>query len=1366
MCKLASLKPRPIVRSSAACWGLLCRGLLCLAVTFMPSIGVAQDRAGSSGYAQLGFTSIERVQDVLSSWRPDRHLYVKGDIGVSASQLRELETWLAQNAPHWTVVLLDDAAGEYYVAADGRSLFGIDAVEVALGMGLSNQTKYGELVHPVTHENDGAIFALMLKNRRFSYFGSEAQDRRGLGEAHWFGELDQPALRAMKSGGRVQDAVRDTASSINKRLERIIQSESETARNREIEQQRDYQGATESISHLREVYDQVQEDAKSFRETNSAATGELANPPLAEWKTRLEALVAETKIDTANATLPQLRQLGVEMDQYLNGYAAVRGYQEHRKEIEGQIGELVRAPNAVASEVVSKARKELEFADAKYRNGDLDLIEQMRGFEPMIREGNSIVEAEKKRLAEQAAFYRMVRQVVATVSSIFGLILAGILWFFHRKRKPAMDRAVENLKDREASVAKETEGLDQLFTQSADLLGSRDRIKERGYTGKTKSMGEGTLGDIDDLFIMSKEARRVIGQAKELVYPPGVWEKIVNNFSAGAYEESVRQLSGKPLKFTKATGIPSIAMQILRERAAETGEEPPTEIPDEVVMTFDEIFASIQGKRMRATDSLKVIDDSLTRVNDELDRCQSDLQKMVNQERQLSELAQDTFFPVPKYFDTLIPSVQKDLAEAESLSSHDAISAMQGPVNLASRKLAEGMKLGSMIAEYRGKFFTELRSTSDALKSMGYTTHWIDADLNERSAHANGLFEIASKQSIAPEIEQFGASMDALLGKAKQALELAKHLKEQTEPKLAELPGIIKTNRGELSKALRLSESQVLVEGRFNPDDAAAMARKNLEAASTLLLQGKVEACRAALSGCEAEVDKAKGWMDASKATVKEFDQTLRLERSRLDGMLERCRKLLGTLRDVERDHTSAALRLAYSIVEEPAKSWEKPGAESMQSLGDQQPQASATDTKEGDQQLGGSLANQVLERAQSMAQQVAKMHQDAQAQYSRGEVLGAISTVREASGLIAEIDRRLVRVEGHLQHLERCVVENQQQLDQCVAAAHRLLEYHNDRLVMVPTLRQIEEFAQHVGQVQKQVSTSSQRTNPFELAQMLVYFQKRIAELEGMVVADHHGHAEASRAVDGAVRQWSVARQYVQQSRTDNIPDSPATKEGVRRVDVLEQGVLGVQQQIEEVHGDWHSVGRRAAEVQSDLATVSKKLSQELEMGNEALKEFQMASESVYNAEHWTGPWGLRIDGSPGVRQLESARSQLQAGNYTAVLELSRQANQAAQIAIQRVEREVQKRRIEEQQRAERLRRERMAAEAARTGTIIFGGGSTSSGGSIFGSGGTFGGGGPFGGGGGGGGGGPFGGGGGGGGGISDGGVSGNNSGFGRSGW
>ncbi|MFM8572052.1 MAG: hypothetical protein ACKOAU_10695, partial [Pirellula sp.] len=342
--------------------------LIFVAFTWPVDLASAQDSAASSSYAQLGYTSIERVQDVVSTWSPDRRLYVKGDIGASQQQLADLEAWLAENGPHWTIVLLDSADGEYYVAADGRSLFGIDAVEVALGMGLNNQTKFGELVNPRTHENDGAIFVLMLKNRKFSYFGSEAQDRRGIGEAHWFGELDQPALRAMRSGGRVIDAVRDTVKSINQRLDRMIDKEAETARSREIEQQRDFQIATEALSHLREVADEVQKDASEFRQTNSAATGELSNPPLMDWKNKLDELSASITLDTASNSLPAVRQLGSEIDRYLNGYAAVRGFQDHRKEIDGQIAELVRAPNSVAQDLVIKARQELEFADAKYRN--------------------------------------------------------------------------------------------------------------------------------------------------------------------------------------------------------------------------------------------------------------------------------------------------------------------------------------------------------------------------------------------------------------------------------------------------------------------------------------------------------------------------------------------------------------------------------------------------------------------------------------------------------------------------------------------------------------------------------------------------------------------------------------------------------------------------------------------------------------------------------------------------------------------------------------------------------------------------------------------------------------------------------------
>jgi hypothetical protein len=1365
--------------------------MLDVPLNFGSQAACAQDRAVGATYDRLGYTQIERVQDVIENWSPERHLYVKGDLGPSDRQLRELEEWLKENAPHWTIVLLEDAAGEFYVAADGRSLFGIDAVEVALGMGLNNQTAFGQLEHPITHETDGAIFVLMLKERKFSYYGSEAQDRRGLGEANWFGTLDQPALRAMRSGGRVMDAVKDTVKIVNQRLERMVQSETEAAKTLELEQQRDLQSGTESIAHLREVLEDVERESKEFQINNNSATGELTRPPLEEWRSRLETLAAETKLGNAKNTLQPLRQLGIEMDRYLNGYAAVRGYQENRREIERQIGELAAAPNGVAQSMVVQSRRALDTADTKFRNGDLDLVEHLRGMDPNFREAYRVIDKEKERIEASQKFQRMVRQVVLTVAGGFSALLAGILWIFHRKKKPAMDRALENLKEREGMVSKETDGLDQLFTQSSDLLGSLDRIKERGYNGKTKVLSEGTLADIDDLFIMSKEVRRVIAEAKELIDPPGVWEQILNTFSASRYDESVRQLSGKPLKFSKSTGMPTIAMQILRDRAVENGEAPPTEIPDEVVMTFDEIFEAIQGKRQRALDNLKLIEDSLTRVNDELDRCQSDLQKMVNQEKVLSEQSTDTFFPVPKYFDVLIPSIQKDIAEADQLSTSDAVAAMQGPVQSATRKLAEGIQLGTLLVESRGKLFTELKKVSDTLRSYGYETGWIDADLHELTAQADALFELATSRSIAPDIEVFQQSLDGVLEKGKKAVELAELLKSQTAPRLDALPSQIASSRKELAGQLRLPESQVLAESRFNPDDAALLAKKNIEAAVTLLTQGKVEACRAAIAGCEAEVDRAEAWMNASKRTVKEFDDTLRKELTRLEGMVERSNRIARSVADAERSYTSAALKLAYSSSEKPPKSWANPGAErlqplvdsvtggdasaennlvatnqegaeragnELQGLGQADPNWVASSQKDLAADLGVSLANQLLERAKGILQKVSKMQQDGRNEYQRGAVLGAISMVRQASELISQTDQRLSRVEEHLHHLEKCVVENEQIFSQCAESANRLLGYEQDRLVMLPTLRQIHELVQHVSQVQQQVAQNNQRTNPFELSELLMYFQKRIAELEGMVVSDHHGHAEAARAVDGAVRQWGVARQYVQQSRTDNIPDSPATKEGIRRVDVLERGVLSVQQEIEGIHGDWHAVGRKAAEVQSDLATVSQQLSSELSQANEALQSFQLASESVYNAEHWTGPWGLRIKDSPGVRQLESARSQLQAGNYPAVLDLSRQAHQMALVAVQRMEREVQKRRIEEQQRAERIRRERMAAEAARRGTIVIGGG-----GSIFGSGssGPFGGGGSFGGGGPFGGGGSFGGGGGGGGGVSD-----NNSGFGRSGW
>ena len=88
-------------------------------------------------------------------------------------------------------------------------------VEYALGHGLANRTDFGGFGPPTTGETDGAVFVLFLVERKFSYYGSDLHDQRGFGKSKWIGDLDREAVRAMRNGGRIVDAVKNTVTAIN-----------------------------------------------------------------------------------------------------------------------------------------------------------------------------------------------------------------------------------------------------------------------------------------------------------------------------------------------------------------------------------------------------------------------------------------------------------------------------------------------------------------------------------------------------------------------------------------------------------------------------------------------------------------------------------------------------------------------------------------------------------------------------------------------------------------------------------------------------------------------------------------------------------------------------------------------------------------------------------------------------------------------------------------------------------------------------------------------------------------------------------------------------------------------------------------------
>jgi len=174
--------------------GLLCFALLSLIAKpeLRAQAVVLENPKSSSG--SINYFRFENIKEVISKWNPNQHLYVKGDLGLSPTQLVELEGWLHKRG-HWTAILIQDSSYERYTNEDGRVEIGMDAVELSLS-DLMEVGSFRSQTNAVTGEQDAAVFVLYLNERKFAYRASEAQSRRGLGQNRWIGKLDRPAYRA------------------------------------------------------------------------------------------------------------------------------------------------------------------------------------------------------------------------------------------------------------------------------------------------------------------------------------------------------------------------------------------------------------------------------------------------------------------------------------------------------------------------------------------------------------------------------------------------------------------------------------------------------------------------------------------------------------------------------------------------------------------------------------------------------------------------------------------------------------------------------------------------------------------------------------------------------------------------------------------------------------------------------------------------------------------------------------------------------------------------------------------------------------------------------------------------------------------
>ena len=292
----------------------------------------AEKNPVSGGANYFPFADIEKV---IQKWSADQHLYVQGNLGLSDSQLMKLESWLQQNGPHWTVILMEDASQQRYVNEEGRVETNMDAVELSIS-DLMELGSFTSQIHPVSGEQDGAVFILFLKQRKFSYRSSDAQRRRGLGQDRWIGKLDRSAFRAMRGGGRILDAVRDTVSSINKPLSRAIVSEQKIAEQKRLQRQRKI---SEMLARLKEVENKIgriQSSAATVKQAHPNSTADMTQPDIVSITKQVSEIRANLKQE--NASLGKIQkttnQANNASDDWINLYREYEGFEVSEKQLQ------------------------------------------------------------------------------------------------------------------------------------------------------------------------------------------------------------------------------------------------------------------------------------------------------------------------------------------------------------------------------------------------------------------------------------------------------------------------------------------------------------------------------------------------------------------------------------------------------------------------------------------------------------------------------------------------------------------------------------------------------------------------------------------------------------------------------------------------------------------------------------------------------------------------------------------------------------------------------------------------------------------------------------------------------------------------
>ncbi len=1216
--------------------------------------------------------------EVVRVWKPGQHLFLKGDLGLSATQLGGLADWLDANATNWVVVLLESAAGESYRTADGRTFTGIEAVNYALGQGLIGQTPFGQSVDARIGEHNACFFALFLKDRRFSYYGSDAQDHRGLGEDNWIGNLDAPAISAMRNGGRILDAVKDTIRNIENRLTARIEAERREVARRVAEAQANrarVQAEAESeVKAANAELATLQQRTAKLADGRPEMTGDLARLDA----TLYQAPAAEATRLLAGADYAMARQVAGELrtrigqqlhrlDQYTEDASRLEELGGRYQALsQARYSSSARQPLEVAAENLKSARAEHARADSAY-------VGHLAAAQEALRAAGSAMASAAR--ATQAAW---AVAALAGSTTLAGLGLIGL--FLNRRRlKPKHDaEALHATWTR--GMREKTDALFVLLDRRAQVVGSSVAEAGERYDGESLPLCQRIIQDVDELFIMSACVDRVMAQAQALLVARSLSGRFVNFFSRRRYRRVLRLLRDEPIVFKPAEGLDLIVRGQRTERDRLLGDRAAYE---PFAMTFQQLMDAFNQRAERALTNLDLLESSVVNCTGAVQAAQTDIEAAAGAEADLAAAAKnDRFLRLDAVFSRLLPAARNEMAEALKQALKDPVGAARTRAAKARQQAADAAKLTALALAARKEGVPALQRGAAELAPQGVNAAWIEAEARRLSVSAEQLADLSLTESAATGIAAWETGWQALVARAGKAVELDRRRRGAARQALADVQATIAAARRTVGETLHLDPAQVLREAGHDPDEVVTKAGEHLAAALAGLDRGDVDAAEGALDSV-VSLTQAAGEMPAAAlrilATQAKTVGSLRAETTRFNGLVAGQRTILD---GIVRHYAAPVLRLGAGDAAHP--------------------------------NANGTVEDNIAETESALAA-ARKSVEQAESDFGAARLFQAAARWEQAAGANAVAEHRLAEIADKAKRLETTEVAN---ATTSRALAARLGEC--DRLVaapttMLPTQRLLEAAKARFAVVRPRVGAT--REDPFSVAEQLERVNAALNEVTDKARCDRDVFEETDRSVRAATGQMAESRRAAAEASSVSVPSSQAIRTALSRLEQLAEALRQTTATLAQPHGDWVALDTEADRITNEAAQITAELRGEIQRARAASNALSAAASAVRLAGGWTGGWGVAVLGSPGGDNLERARALLQRGDYAAALAMAETARRVAQAAVLAAEAEVQRRQAAEQARRAAERRARALAEAARASRSGFGGGGGFGGGSSWGS-------------------------------------------------